>query len=289
MSCSIAYLGPPGTYAEAAALHWVRMLQQTTGQSPNLCPYPSITQALKATADHETQYSVVPVENSTEGSVSTTLDNLWLLPQLQIHRALVMPIYHALISKYSSFHSLHTIYSHPQAIAQCQGWLEHRLPNARLIPTSSTSEALQRLIPTEAIGAIASQRAANLYNLPVLAYPINDQPDNCTRFWILSLDASPGGNHTSLAFSVPANVPGALLHPLQAFAARQINLSRIESRPTKKSLGDYLFFIDIEADASQAITQDALQELRHMTETLKTFGSYDIEVIAQTNEHSETH
>jgi len=276
MKRSIAYLGPTGTYAEVAALQWAKYFQQTTGELLDLCPYPSIAQALKATANQETQFTVVPVENSTEGSVSMTLDSLWLLPQLQVHRALVLPISHALISQFPTLQGIEKVYSHPQAIAQCQGWLEHNLPEARLIPTSSTAEALQSLALNLPVGAIASQRAAHLYGLPILAHPINDHPDNCTRFWTLSLEPSPGGSYTSLAFSVPANVPGALLRPLQAFATRGLNLSRIESRPSKKTLGDYLFFVDIEADVIQASVQEALVELRQTTETLKIFGSYTI-------------
>jgi prephenate dehydratase len=125
------------------------------------------------------------------------------------------------------------------------------------------------------IGAIASPRAAELYQVPILACPINDHPDNCTRFWVLGLKPSPGGHCTSLAFTVH-DVPGALLKPLQVFAQEGINLSKIESRPTKKSLGDYLFFVDLEADARESAVQEALKELTVQTETLKVFGSYDI-------------
>lgn len=276
MSPSIAYLGPAGTYAETAALHWARLLNELTGQTADLCPYPSILQALQATAQAVTGFSVVPVENSIEGSVTTTLDTLWTLPELQIHHALVLPISHALISQMPEVEAIQTIYSHPQALAQCQMWLEQHLPNVKLIPTRSTAEALQHLTADAPVGAIASQRAATLYKLPTLAHPINDHPDNCTRFWALSRSPSPGGSHTSIAFSLPANVPGALLRPLQACAQRGINLSRIESRPTKRSLGDYLFFLDMEGDVSDSPVQAALAEMRGITETLKIFGSYDI-------------
>lgn len=276
MKRSIAYLGPVGTYAEVAAMQWATYLQQHTGTPPELCPYPSITQALKATANGQTSYSVVPVENSTEGSVTTTLDGLWQLPNLRIQCALVLPIAHALISQVASIAEIQRVYSHPQAIAQCQEWLERALPTVELIPTQSTSEAIQRLQPNQPVAAIASQRAAQLYNMPILALPINDHPDNCTRFWVLGMEALSGGDFTSLAFSVPANLPGALVKPLQAFANRGINLSRIESRPTKKSLGDYVFFIDIEADAEKPAVQEALDEMQPYMENLKIFGSYTI-------------
>jgi len=280
MTHSIAYLGPAGTYAETAAMHWARLLQEFTGQTANLCPYPSINQVLQATAQQATRFSVVPVENSIEGSVTTTLDSLWTMAELQIHYALVLPISHALISQAPSIEDIEMVYSHPQAIAQCQMWLENRLPNVKLIPTQSTAESLQHLSVGAPIGAIASRRAATLYNLPTLAHPINDHPDNCTRFWALSREPSPGGSHTSLAFSVPANVPGALLRPLQTCAQRNINLSRIESRPTKRSLGDYLFFLDLEGNVDEPRVQEALEEMKGITETLKIFGSYDILTIS---------
>jgi prephenate dehydratase len=150
--------------------------------------------------------------------------------------------------------------------------------------TNSTTEALQQLEQDVKAGAISSLRASQLYNLPILASGINDYPDNCTRFWVLSQDcsqssyhlASQNNSHTSLAFSLPANVPGALVKPLQVFAQRGINLSRIESRPTKRSLGEYLYFIDLEADINSSAVQSALVELTAQTEILKSFGSYNI-------------
>ena len=244
-----------------------------------LCPYPSIAQTLRATATGETNFTVVPVENSIEGSVTVTLDTLWQLDTLQIQQALVLPISHALISQAPTIEGIKTVFSHPQALAQCQGWLEKSLPLAQLIPTNSTTEALQHLEDDPTIGAIASQRAASLYDLPILAHPINDHPDNCTRFWIMSLQPSPGGTYSSLAFSLPANLPGALVKALEIFAARGINMSRIESRPSKRSLGDYLFFIDLEARVNEPEVASALQELSKYTETLKIFGSYDLTVI----------
>jgi len=227
-------------------------------------------------AQAQAHLAVVPVENSIEGSVTSTLDMLWQLDTLQIQQALVLPIRHALLSRASTIEAIQTVYSHPQALAQCQGWLEKFLPSVQLVPTNSTTEALQHLDTDYTAGVITSQRAAQLYNLPVLASAINDYPDNCTRFWVVGKQLSTGGSHTSLAFSTPANVPGALVKPLQVFASRGINMSRIESRPTKRSLGEYLFFVDLEADASQASAQAALSELASHTEILKIFGSYNV-------------
>ena len=276
MAISIAHLGPPGTYTEAAAIACLDWLKQETGQDAILCPYLSIGQTLEAVASKEVQLAVVPIENSIEGSVTMTLDNLWQLDGLRIQRALVMPIFHALLSRARDWDTIRVVYSHPQALAQCQKWLDKFLPKAQPIALNSTTEALQYLDGDSTIAAISSQRAAQLHHLPILTCPINDYPDNCTRFLLLGLEPSPGGGYTSLAFSTGANQPGALVTPLQIFAQRNINLSRIESRPTKRSLGEYFFFIDLEADARADSMQSALAELTNHTETLKIFGSYDV-------------
>jgi prephenate dehydratase len=276
MTISIAHLGPHGTYAETAAVKYLNWFTKSHNQPALLCPYPSITQSLEAVAKEQVQVAVAPVENSIEGSVTMTLDALWRLDTLRIQHAIVLPIHHALLSIASNFSEIQTVYSHPQALAQCQNWLDRNLPSAQIVAANSTTEALQHLGEDQTIAAISSQRAAQLYSLPILASPINDHPENCTRFIVVSLNPSPGGSRTSIAFSVSANQPGVLVKPLQIFAEKGINLSRIESRPTKRSLGDYVFFVDLEADTRQDAIQSALAELEHCTETLKIFGSYDI-------------
>lgn len=284
MTISIAHLGPPGTYAEQAAIFYVNWLAKNTGVEGTLCPYPTISQSLHAVANSQAHLAVVPVENSIEGSVTTTLDTLWQLDSLRIQLALVLPIAHMLISCASSLDKIKTVYSHPQALAQCQGWLERFLPTVQIIPSNSTTEALQRLEQETTTAAIASSRAAQLYNLPILASKINDYPENFTRFWVVShgeaearyQTSKVSASHISLAFSMPANTPGALVKPLQIFAQLGINLSRIESRPTKRSLGEYLFFMDLEADAKEAQIQSALAELNIHTEILKILGAYNV-------------
>ncbi|MDZ8257098.1 prephenate dehydratase [Nostoc sp. ChiQUE01b] len=284
MTLSIAHLGPPGTYTEQAAVFSVNWLNKNMGVEAMLSPYPSISQSLHAVANGQVQLAVVPAENSIEGSVTTTMDTLWQLDSLRIQLALVLPIAHTLISCASNLDRIKTVYSHPQALAQCQGWLEQFLPTVQIIPSNSTTEALQRLEQDTTTAAIASSRAAQLYKLPILASAINDNPENFTRFWVVSqgeMDAAhqatkAPASHTSLAFSMPANTPGALVKPLQIFAQLGINLSRIESRPTKRSLGEYLFFMDLEADAKEAQMQSALAELITHTEILKIFGAYNV-------------
>jgi prephenate dehydratase len=284
MTIAIAHLGPAGTYAEQAANCYVNLLAKTMGMEAILCPYPSIAQSLKAVAQGEAELAVVPVENSLEGSVTMTMDALWQLDSLRIQVALVMPIVHVLLSHASSLEGIKIVYSHPQALAQCQGWLERFLPNVQAVATNSTTEPLQLLSSDYTAAVITSKRAAQLYNLPILASAINDSPENCTRFWVVSQTenatfnqtATANTTHTSLAFSTPANVPGALVKALQVFAHLGINLSRIESRPTKRSLGEYLFFIDLEAQESRLEMQSALADLSAYAEILKIFGSYNV-------------
>ncbi|MEM9161848.1 MAG: prephenate dehydratase [Cyanobacteria bacterium P01_F01_bin.4] len=268
---SIAYLGPQGTYSEQAAIRYGQTLQL---QDLTYQAYPSIPSTIQATAQSETDLSIVPVENSIGGSVDNTLDTLWTLDSLQIKQALVLPIEHRLISWVADIKDIQTVYSHPQALAQCQQWLAHTLPTAKLSPTSSTTEALTQIGPETKAAAIASSLAANLYQVPIVARAIADHRENYTKFWVLSHQPALQGSHTSLGFSLPKNTPGALLKPLQLFATQNINMSRIESRPTKRTLGDYHFFIDIEASLDNPNTQAALQLLKNCTETLKVFGSY---------------
>jgi prephenate dehydratase len=272
---TIAHLGPIGTYAEAAALICAEWLQQKYQIRYALKPYASIPLTIQAVATGEVPLAIVPIENSVEGGVTMTLDSLWQLDQLQIHLALVLPIQHAFLTHASDLTQVRRVYSHPQALSQCLQWLTKNLPNVEIIPTNSTSEGLKYL-EDSSCATISSERAAVLNQIPILARAINDHPDNCTRFILLSRETSPGGSYTSLAFSLQANRPGGLMQVLRIFADRQINLSRIESRPSKRSMGDYLFFADLEADMRQPLIEAALQDLQASTETLKLFGGYDL-------------
>jgi prephenate dehydratase len=281
MTFTIAHLGPAGTYAEQAALTYAQWWSSQTQQStPELCPFPSIAQTLHAVAEGQTDVAVVPVENSIEGSVTMTLDTLWQLETLQIRQALVLPIVHVLVTQ-SDLDSIEVVYSHPQALGQCQQWLLSNLPHAQQVPTLSTTDAL-KYVGVVGAAAIASERAAYLYNLPILAQSIQDYADNCTRFLVVTQPQSSikipvmieAPVYTSLAFSLPQNSPGALVAQLQEFAVRSINLSKIESRPTKRSLGEYVFFIDAEADLATEPMQSAVRLLSHTAERLKVLGTY---------------
>ncbi len=284
---TLAYLGPTGTYTEAAALAYCNWLERSSGHKGKLVPHPSISQTLQALLVGNSHVAVIPIENSIQGSVTVSLDSFWEQDKFQVQQALVLPIHHALISRGIGLAQIKTVYSHPQALAQCRHWLEGQLPDVTLHSTNSTAEALQYLDNPQ-VGAIASERAAQLYDLPILAHAINDHRDNCTRFWVvrpsdrdLDLPQAPGGSYLSLAFSLPQNAPGALLNPLQVLANYGINMTRIESRPTKRLLGEYLFFVDVEAPEDEAILHEAIAHLSKFTEILKVFGCYTVLTVEQ--------
>ena len=275
MNLSLAYLGPTGTNSETAAVAYSQWLTNNQQNSSILHPFPSIALALQAVAKGKIEKAVVPIENSIEGSVTVVLDGLWHTENLQVHQELTIPILHGLLSYAKSLEEIKTVYSHPQALAQCQKWLESFLPQAQLIPTKSTTEGIMFLAEDLTAAAVSAPRAAELYQVPLLELDIKDSPDNCTRFWIVSCQKSKFGSHLSLAFSLPQNAPGALVRALEIFARRDINLSKIESRPSKRSLGEYVFFIDLLGNSQDSKIREALAELSDCTEVMKIFGNYN--------------
>ena len=281
MRKTIAHLGPKGTYSELATLCYAQLLQEQKDVDSQLIPVPSISQTLMTVAQEEADIAIVPIENSIEGTVVITLDTLWELDNLHIQQALTIPIVHNLLSRGRSLSGIKTVYSHPQALAQCQKWLASNLPDARLIATNSTTEALHYLKNEPTSGAISSLRAAQMYDLPVKEENINDYDHNCTRFLVVSRQANNHGNHVSLGLSFKDNMPGVLIKPLQIFAERSINLTKIESRPDKYSLGDYLFFVDLKGNPQETNIRDALDLIKGCSESLKIFGNYDITTISR--------
>jgi prephenate dehydratase len=279
MSLSIAHLGPTGTNAEMVALIYAAEHLQT--QTVTLCPCATNAQTIHTVANGSSDFGVVPVENSIEGSVTVTLDTIWQLQGLTIQEVIILPISHGLVTRAQDLKQIQRVYSHPQALAQCQIWLEQHLPWARQVSTPSTTDALQYPAQDLTTAAIASPRAAQLYQLPILHNAIQDYADNCTRFLVLARGQTPASpslehTHTALAFSLAANAPGALLKPLKIFAERQLNLSRIESRPSKRALGDYVFFVELEIRHRPEMIADALRELAAHTDVLKILGHYRV-------------
>lgn len=276
MTISLAYLGPTGTNSETAAIAYGNWLKSERSIESTLCPYPSIALALQSVVKGNSDHAVVPIENSLEGSVTVVLDTLWRSPDLHVCQELTLPIFHGLLSYASSLEEIKTVYSHPQALAQCQQWLENFLPQVQLIPTKSTTEGIKLLKDDPSAAAVSAPRAAQLYQVPLLKPDIKDSRDNCTRFWIVSSKSNDTGSHLSFAFSLPENAPGALVKALEIFARREINLSKIESRPSKRSLGEYIFFIDLEGNAQDPEIKAAMKELSSCTEVLKMFGNYHL-------------
>ena len=245
MSIQVAYLGPKGTYAEKAAKDLAALENL---DSPSFLPCQGLRSVVDHLANDLCEAAVVPIENSVEGGVTSSLDALWRHKNLFIHRALVIPIRHSLLSS-GKLSTISEVLSHPQALAQCSNWLNENIPNAVHLPTNSTAEAIRMVRGSQFRAAIASKEASEELN--VLAYPINDIEGNRTRFVLLSKNYSKTeGNKASLAFSLKSNSPGALLEALNCVANLGLNMSRIESRPSKRELGEYVFFIDLDLNST---------------------------------------
>jgi prephenate dehydratase len=219
--------------------------------------------------------AVVPIENSVEGGVTATLDALWSHRDLCIRRALVLPIRHALLGQ-GELSGINEVLSHPQALAQCSGWLAKHVPQALQLPTSSTAEAARLVVGSHFRAAIASRVAGHEHGLQELAYPVNDVAGNCTRFLLLKRgERREQGSVASVAFSLHRNAPGALLEALACLADRGLNMSRIESRPSKREFGEYVFFVDVDLPNNRAeALPELIAQLEPFCEHLAHFGAY---------------
>ncbi len=272
MPTKVAYLGPEGTYAEKAA-HALSRLEKI--DQPEFVPCVGLHSVIEHAAKKLCDAAVVPIENSVEGGVTATLDALWIHPELFIRRAIILPIRHCLFSC-GSIHQISEVLSHPQALAQCSEWLNQNLPNALQLPTNSTAEAVKMVKNSKFRAAIASKSANYSTLLKEIAYPINDVPGNRTRFILLQTKENKQVKGIySLAFSLKANEPGALVKALSCIATLGLNMSRIESRPSKRELGEYVFFVDIELpEDSLNSDMKILENLKAFCEHLVHFGAY---------------
>ena len=272
MPTQVAYLGPKGTFAERAATVLAKLENL---DEPILLPCPGLRSVIENLSKKNCEAAVVPIENSVEGGVTSTLDSLWINPNLFITRAVVIPIRHALVSS-GTIEGISEVLSHPQALAQCSGWLNKNLPNAIQLPTSSTAEAVRMVKGSKFRAAIGSQESLLQEGVSQLAYPINDIAGNCTRFVLLTNKENVQiGDIASFAFSLQSNSPGALLNALTGIANLGLNMSRIESRPAKRELGEYLFFVDVELkDKDYNLTNEINRLLDPFCERIVHFGSY---------------
>jgi prephenate dehydratase len=272
MPTRIAFLGPSGTYGEQAATALIELEQLP---QPELVPCNGLRAVVERLAKGDCDCAVVPVENSVEGGVTATLDALWSHHDLCIKRALVLPIRHALLSN-GYLSGITEVLSHPQALAQCSGWLATHVPQALQLPTSSTAEAARLVVGSRFRAAIASRPAGEEHGLEELAFPVNDVAGNRTRFLLLQRGSrQDSGDVASLAFSLHRNAPGALLEALACLARQDLNMSRIESRPSKRELGEYVFFVDVELGSESDKALHALiRDLEPFCEHLSHFGAY---------------
>tara|TARA_Y100000991_G_scaffold160907_1_gene123105 strand:+ start:172 stop:1017 length:846 start_codon:yes stop_codon:yes gene_type:complete len=273
MRKQVAYLGPKGTYAEKAA-HVLSKLANF--QTPIFVPCNGLHSVIKSIAYNNCDAAVVPIENSVEGGVTATLDALWKFPDININKAIVLPIKHTLISN-GELSMISEVLSHPQALAQCSEWLSENLPNAITLPTNSTSEAVNMVKGSKFRAAIGSKSLIKIEGLKELAFPINDVPGNCTRFVLLSKEQNSGPvNITSFAFSLLSNKPGALLEAISCIADFGFNMSKIESRPSKRELGEYIIYIDLEIknEGNSEKFLELKKDLEPLCKNFIDFGSY---------------
>lgn len=271
MTRRVAFLGPAGTFTEQAAIAY--------DPDASFVAMASVDETVLAMRRGEADEAVVPMENSLQGSVTGTLDLLIHESGLFIRSELALAITHCLISAADvALDDLKVVYSHPQALAQCRRYLSENLPNARPVASLSTAAAVEALgeagLPA---AAIAAERASSIYGVPVVAKGIEDNPNNVTRFVALgSSDAErTGDDKTSLCWSHDADLPGLLYGVLKEFSDRRINLTKIESRPTRESLGRYYFLADVQGHRTDANVAGALAAIETQPgTTLKILGSY---------------
>ena len=266
----LAYLGPAGTFAEEAAL--------LHNSQARLIPFPSFRAVAIAVDTGMADEGVVAIENSIEGSVTDTLDMLIHETKMLIKKELVLPIRHNLLAKPGTeVHQVSVIFSHPQPLGQCRNFLERCFPKAHLASALSTATAVEQMMANDTpAAAIGTERAAQLYGAEILARDIQDKASNVTRFVVLAPNDHPptGTDKTSLCFAFDKDEPGLLFSILQEFAQRGINLAKIESRPSKESLGSYIFLVDLEGHRQQPQIAEVLEKIRTKTALFKIFGSY---------------
>ncbi|MGI8631228.1 MAG: prephenate dehydratase [Solirubrobacterales bacterium] len=275
---SVAYLGPAGTFSEEA-------LARAAGSDAfDPVPRPTVAEAAMAVARGEADRAFVPFENSIEGTVRATLDVLaFQAEQTAIVGEFDHPIRHSLIAAgRRPMSEITAVLSHPQAIPQCMQFLARELPTAEVRPVSSTAEAVREVTASdEPWAALGTSRAAELYDAVELRQSVEDFADNVTRFVWLAPDsvvaeARDGGWKTSLVISELSDRPGALVELLDQFAARSVNLTRIESRPQRQALGRYLFFVDLEGALTDAAVAEALAGVRERAERVRVLGSFPV-------------
>lgn len=267
----VAYLGPHGTFSEAAMF-------QRFGQASAGLPADSIDGVFTAVENGAANYGLVPVENSTEGAVGRTLD-LLLNSNLKICGEVLLQVHQCLLSKENDLSLIRKVYSHPQSFGQCQGWLNAHLPHVERVTASSNADAARLAAEESFAAAVAGVQAAEHFKLQVLAKNIEDDARNTTRFLVIGKqDVAPSGkDKTSLAMSA-ANRPGAVHDLLVPLAQNGVSMTKLESRPARAGLWEYVFYVDIEGHQSDAKVAAALAQLKQIAAFVKVLGSYPVAV-----------
>lgn len=270
MPMRLAYLGPPGTFGEEAACAY--------RPDAEAVPLPSHAAVAAAVESDRAAAGILAIENSLNGSVAETLDILIHETSLRMQAELVVPVVHNLVLKPGANRTkVKVIHSHPQALGQCRLFLEREYPDATLVASLSTAEAVKTVMRGDGTAAaVATARAAELHGGDLAVTGIQDKANNVTRFIVLGRESPPpsGRDRTSIAFTFAVDRPGSLSAVLNAFAGRGLNCSKIESRPTREVFGEYVFLVDFEGHELDPKPADALAEVKGLTETLKVFGSY---------------
>ncbi len=263
----VAYLGPEGTFSQMAA-------RRLFGIQPRYRECATIDAVFDAVRTKDAAYGVVPFENSTEGAVSMTSDAL-LDGELLIRQELVLPVSHCLMSRAATLGAIQAVYSHPQALAQCRGWLAKHLPRAQVVQTTSTAAAAREAREDDHAAAIGSETAAELHDLPIVRTNIQDRPENATRFVVIARQDAPpsGADRTTIAFGV-VDQKGALRRVLSIFEEHDVNLTRIESRPSRRHAWHYVFLVDVEGHRKDAPLAAALRDVKRSADFVKVVGSY---------------
>ena len=273
MKKRIAYLGPQGTFTEEALIKFLN-----DGEEALKIPLPTVTEVIRSVDRGEVDEGIVPIENSIEGSVNVTQDVLTFESEAKIIREIIIPIEHNLIGRKNlKLKDIKKIISHPHATAQCRFFLTSNFPKVEVIAANSTAEAVKKIQEMEnGVAAIGTKTAARLYNLDVIASDIEDYKENKTRFVFIGNYIAPrtGCDKTSIVCFLKKDKPGSLYGILKEFAERDINLTRLESRPAKKDLGDYVFMIDMEGHLHDRKVFEALEALRKTAYLVKILGSY---------------
>ena len=265
-SMTIAYLGPEATFTHQAAL-------QRFGNSLRYAPLKTITDVFSEVTKRRADFGVVPIENSTEGVVAHTLD-MFFESDLKIVAQIVLPVQHCLLS-HARPDQIKRLYIHPQTLAQCRSWLQKHYPAAEIIETSSNARSAELAAREKQAGAIAGLLAAEKYKLPVLEHDIQDNAANATRFLVLGRQCGlpSGHDRTSIMFCI-ADKPGALHSSLAPFRRYKLNMTKIESRPSKRKAWEYFFFVDLDGHAKDAKVTKALAQLAEHCVFVKVLGSY---------------